>query len=65
MKNICIFCGHLEYILAIWYVIWPFSNLLVFWYIYPQFGILYHHKSGNPAEEYRMTLLIEVAKSMQ
>jgi hypothetical protein len=37
-----------EYIMTIWYIIWPIGNLVVFWYIFPLFGILYHEKSGNP-----------------
>jgi hypothetical protein len=48
MENIGIFYGHLESIMAIGYIIWPFGNLVVFWYIFPRFGILYHEKSGNP-----------------
>jgi hypothetical protein len=35
MQNIGIFYGNMEYILAIWYIIWPFGNLVVFWYISP------------------------------
>jgi hypothetical protein len=26
MENIGIFCGRLEYITAIWYILWPFDN---------------------------------------
>jgi hypothetical protein len=49
MENIGIFYGHLENIMAVWYSKWPFGNLVVFWYIFPRFGILYDEKSGSPA----------------
>jgi hypothetical protein len=58
--------GHLEYITAIWYILWPFGNLvaiwyifprfgnlLAIWYIFPRFGILCHAKSGNPAPNHQ------------
>jgi hypothetical protein len=33
-----IFYGiYLEYI---WYIFWPFGNLVVLWYIFPRFGTL-------------------------
>jgi hypothetical protein len=54
MENIGMFYGHVEYILAIWYIIWPMGNLVVFWYIFSLFGILYHEKSGNPDGEVGM-----------
>jgi hypothetical protein len=41
--------GHLEYFTVIWYILWPFSNVVVIWYIFPRFGILCEEKSGNPA----------------
>jgi hypothetical protein len=34
-----IFYGHLEYITAIWYILWAFGNLVAVWYISPRFGI--------------------------
>jgi hypothetical protein len=34
--------------MAIWYILGPFGNLVVIWYIFPRFGILYREKSGNP-----------------
>jgi hypothetical protein len=48
--------GHLEYIAAIWYILWPFGihilwpfgNSVVIRYTFPRFGILCHEKSGNP-----------------
>jgi hypothetical protein len=38
-KKIGIFYGHLEYISAIWYILWPFGNLVAIWSIFPRFGI--------------------------
>jgi hypothetical protein len=32
---------------AIWYILWPFGNLLAIWYIFPCFGILFQEKSGS------------------
>jgi hypothetical protein len=43
-----IFYGHLEYITAIWNMLWPFGNLVAVWYIYFRFGILNKEKSGIP-----------------
>jgi hypothetical protein len=34
---------------AIWYILWPFGNVVVSWYIFPRFGKLCQEKSGNPA----------------
>jgi hypothetical protein len=48
-------CGHLVYFVAIWYILWPFGifcgHLLYFIFLvyFPQFGMLYQEKSGNPA----------------
>jgi hypothetical protein len=47
MENVVMFYGHLEYITANWYIIGPFCNLAVSWYIFPRFGILYHEKSDR------------------
>jgi hypothetical protein len=41
----------LEYITAIWYILWPFGNLAVIWYNFPRFGILCQEKSGNLAKD--------------
>jgi hypothetical protein len=46
-KNVGIFFGHLEYITAIWYILWPFGNLVAIWFIVPRFGILCQEISGN------------------
>jgi hypothetical protein len=48
MKKFGIFYGHLEYITAIWYIVWQFGSLVAIWYILPSFGILCLEKSGNP-----------------
>jgi hypothetical protein len=47
MEN-AIYSGHLEYFMAIVYILWAFGNSEVIWYILPCFGILYQEKSGNP-----------------
>jgi hypothetical protein len=49
MENVGIFYGHLEYSIAIWYILRPFGHLVALWYIFPLFGILCQEKSGNPA----------------
>jgi hypothetical protein len=49
MENTGIFYGYLEYFTVIWYILWPFVNVAVIWYIFPRFGILCQEKSGNPA----------------
>jgi hypothetical protein len=48
MENVGTFYGHLEYITAIWYILWPFGILVVNWNNFPCFGILHYEKSGNP-----------------
>jgi hypothetical protein len=40
MENFGMLFGHLEHFTAIWYILWPIGNLVVFWYIFPRFGIL-------------------------
>jgi hypothetical protein len=40
MKKVEIFYGYLEYTTAVWYISWPFGNLVPIWYISPHFGIL-------------------------
>jgi hypothetical protein len=37
MENAGIFYGHLEYFTVIWYILWPFGNVVVIWYILPRF----------------------------
>jgi hypothetical protein len=41
--------GHLGYISAIWYMLWPFGNLVEIWYITHCFGTLNKEQSGSPA----------------
>jgi hypothetical protein len=48
MENAGIFYGHLEYFTVIWYILWPFCNVVLIWYIFPRFGLLCQEKSGNP-----------------
>jgi hypothetical protein len=48
MENAGIFYGNLEYFMVIWYILWPFGNVVVIWYIFPLFGILSQETSGNP-----------------
>jgi hypothetical protein len=43
-----IFHGHLEYFTVNWYILWPFGNVVVIWFIFTRFGILRQEKSGNP-----------------
>jgi hypothetical protein len=42
MKKVGTFYGHLEYMTAIWYILWPFDNLVAIW------CKLHREKSGNP-----------------
>jgi hypothetical protein len=40
MENAGVFYDHLEHFKAIWYILWPFGNAVVIWYIFHRFGIL-------------------------
>jgi hypothetical protein len=51
IENAGICNGHLAYFMVIWYILWPFGNVVVIWYIFPRFGLLCQEKSGNPARE--------------
>jgi hypothetical protein len=44
MEKVGTFYGHLEHIQAIWYILWPFGNLVAIWYIFSSFGILCEEK---------------------
>jgi hypothetical protein len=44
MENLGTFYFHLEHIMAIWYMLWPFGNLVVIWYNLPRFGTLCQEK---------------------
>jgi hypothetical protein len=46
-KKVGILYGPLEYISAIWYILWQFGNLVAVWYISPRYGILNKEQSGN------------------
>jgi hypothetical protein len=48
MENAAIVYGQLDYFTVIWYILWPFGNVVVFWYISPRLGIFFQDKSGNP-----------------
>jgi hypothetical protein len=37
----------LVYFMVIWYILWPFDNVVVIWYIFHRFGIFWQEKSGN------------------
>jgi hypothetical protein len=49
LKKVAYYLAIWEYICAIWYILWPFGNLVAIWYIRPCFGILNKEQSGNPA----------------
>jgi hypothetical protein len=36
MEDSGIFCGHLVYFMVIWYILWPLSTFLPFWYVVPR-----------------------------
>jgi hypothetical protein len=57
MEKVGIFYGYLEFINAIWYILWTSGNLVAFWYISSHFGILRREKSGNPGVRYCVTLV--------
>jgi hypothetical protein len=48
MESAGIFSGHLEYFTIVWYILWPFGDVVVIWYIFPRFCIVCQEKSGNP-----------------
>jgi hypothetical protein len=39
MENAGIFYDHLKYVTISWYILWPFVNVVVIWYIFLRFGI--------------------------
>jgi hypothetical protein len=51
MENVGIVYGHLEHITDIWYIVWPFGNLVAIWYIFPHSGTLCQEKYGNPVHD--------------
>jgi hypothetical protein len=48
MKKVGIFYCHLEYITAIWYILWPLGKLVGDLVYFPHFGIFKKDKSVNP-----------------
>jgi hypothetical protein len=46
MEKVGMFYCNMEYIMAIWYILWPFGNLTAIWYISRH---LCQEISGNPA----------------
>jgi hypothetical protein len=38
------FYGYLEHITAVWYILWPFGNLVAIWYISPWFWYIVSRK---------------------
>jgi hypothetical protein len=51
MEKVGIFCGHLEYFSAIWYIRGLLAYFVVIWY-FSLFGILYKEESGNPVQQH-------------
>jgi hypothetical protein len=51
MENVGIFYCHLEYFTAIWYILKPFGNVVVMWYIFHCFGTSCQEKSGNHGDQ--------------
>jgi hypothetical protein len=43
----------LEFIAAIWYISWPFDNLVAIWYIFLRFGIFSIEKIWQPWREHK------------
>jgi hypothetical protein len=54
MENVGILYGNLEFVTAIWYILWSFGNFEAIWYIFPRFGILCKEKSGNPVSQQKL-----------
>jgi hypothetical protein len=49
MESAGICFGHVEFFTVIWYILWPFGNVVVIWNIFPRFGLFCKEKSGNRA----------------
>jgi hypothetical protein len=63
LGKVGIFFGHLDYISAILYILRPFCNLVVIWYISPSFGILCQEKSGSPGANRRFKIQFSILQS--
>jgi hypothetical protein len=48
MENVDLFYGHFEYLMVIWCILWPFGNVVVVWYIFPQFWYTVSRKIWQP-----------------
>jgi hypothetical protein len=48
MENVGIFKVNLQYFMAIWYILWPFGNLVVIWDIFTRFGNFCQEKIWQP-----------------
>jgi hypothetical protein len=49
LRSFGVFYGHLEYFTVIWYILRPFGKFCDYLANFPQFGLFYQEKSGNPA----------------
>jgi hypothetical protein len=69
MENARIFYDHLKYFTVIWYILWPFGNVVVIWYIFLRFGILCQEKSGNYVlyrkKRRNLKLFVDMEKEVQ
>jgi hypothetical protein len=62
-ENVGIVCGRLEYITTIWYILWPFGNLLVIWYIfYPPFWYIVSQKIRQPWRAHNFCVFFETVE---
>jgi hypothetical protein len=50
-----LFYGHLVYLTAIWYILWPLGIFLVIWYIFPRMGKLYQENLATLARNAEIT----------
>jgi hypothetical protein len=44
-----LFSVHLEYFMAIWYILWPFGYVICCHWVSSRFGLLFQEKYGTPA----------------
>jgi hypothetical protein len=48
MEDVDKYCGHLEYITAVWYILWPLGNFVVSWYSFELFWYTASRKICQP-----------------
>jgi hypothetical protein len=48
MENVGICYGHLEHFTAIWYILWPFGNVVVIWLYFFPFWYIVSRKIWQP-----------------